>query len=530
MSESGLEKNIGTLLERAAARYGEKAAIHFDHENVCLSFRQLNEKVNQFVRALQGQGVQKNDHVAVMLRNCPEFPLTWLALAKLGATMVPINFRYKATDLEYVLNDSDASALIISTEFAPIFREAWPKTPMIERIFRVGEGENDLGLPLAAMLKRAPADFISADPSLDDLINIQYTSGTTGFPKGCMLTHRYWLNIGSVMSRLMTEDDVFLCVTPFYYMDPQWELTTCLTAGSTMILAREYSATRYMNLVRKYKVTVSWALMPAWIYKQPESPLDKDHNLRFVLVDGIPPQLHKKFEERFNVIVREAYGMTEIGVGTIVPLDDDHMTGSGSVGKLAPVREARIVDLNGNAVAQGEEGELLIKGPGMLKGYYNKPKETAAAFDGEWFRTGDLFRQDAQGYYYIVGRKKDMIRRSGDNISASEVEDVLKSSPKILSAAVVPVPDEAVGEEVKAYIIPAEDETPESIPPQEIIEFCRDRIAEFKLPRFIEYKEKFPMTPTGRIQKTILLDEKKDLTAECFDRLKPNPAKPEPDC
>ena len=177
MSVSGIEKNIGTLLERTAARYEEKTAIHFDHENVCLSFRQLNEKVNQFARALQDKGVQKNDHVAVMLRNCPEFPLTWLALAKLGATMVPINFRYKATDLEYVLNDSDSSALIISTEFAPIFREAGPKNPMLERIFRVGEGENGLGFSLAAIVKRASADFISAEPSLDDLINIQYTDG-----------------------------------------------------------------------------------------------------------------------------------------------------------------------------------------------------------------------------------------------------------------------------------------------------------------------------------------------------------------
>jgi len=155
----------------------------------------------------------------------------------------------------------------------------------------------------------------------------------------------------------------------------------------------------------------------------------------------------------------------------------------------------------------------------MFKGYYKKPKETAEAFDGEWFRTGDLFRQDESGYYYIVGRKKDMIRRSGDNISAVEIENLLTSHPKILSASVLPVPDENRGEEVKAYIIPANGETPETIPPEEIISFCMQSIAEFKVPRYIEYTTEFPRTPSGKIQKHLLMAEKKDLTTDCYDRL-----------
>jgi crotonobetaine/carnitine-CoA ligase len=320
---------------------------------------------------------------------------------------------------------------------------------------------------------------------------------------------------------IMVPEDIFLSVTPFYYMDPQWEVIMCLTAGCAMVLSKKYSATGYMELVHKYNVSAAWATMAPWTFKQPESPLDREHRLRFVFVGGMPPDMHRPFEERFNVPAREAYGMTEIGIGMYVPIEDAHMSGSGSVGKPPEFRTAKIVDEAGAEVAPGEVGELLIKGPGMFKGYYNKPEETACAFDGEWFRTGDLFRQDEKGYYYIVGRKKDMIRRSGDNISASEVEHVLTAHPKILSAAVVAVPDESRGEEVKAYIVLADGQTPETVTPDEIITFCAARIADFKVPRYIEYRTEFAMTPSEKVKKHLLLEEKEDLTWGCFDRMAP---------
>lgn len=514
-----IERNIGVLLEQSAVKYGDKKAFHFDHDDCSFSYKDLNAVVNRYANTFQSRGIGFKDHVAVMLPNCPEFPFAWLALAKLGAVMVPLNVRYQVADMEYALNDSDAIALVMHTDYAPVFQGARDKTPGIKSVFTVGRGALSDSLPLAELIRRASPDFNTVDLALDDIINIQYTSGTTGFPKGCILTHEYWLTIANAVSRHMGEDDVFLSVTPFYYMDPQWELISCLMVGATMVLTRSYSPKAYMDLVRKHQATVSWATMAPWILKQPPSELDRKHRLRFLLVGGFPPDLHRQFEERFNVVTREAYGMTEIGPGMFVPPEDDHMTGSGSVGVPFESRQVRIVDEEGKDLPQGEVGELWIKGPGMFKGYYNKPEETKAAFDGEWFRTGDLFRQDGSGYFYIVGRMKDMIRRTGDNISASEVEHVLTSHPKIMSAAVVPVPDKDRNEEVKAYITTAKGETPKSIPPEEIIAFCEDRIAAFKIPRYIEYVEDFPRTASGKIQKHVLLAAKQDLTAGCFDRM-----------
>jgi crotonobetaine/carnitine-CoA ligase len=210
--------------------------------------------------------------------------------------------------------------------------------------------------------------------------------------------------------------------------------------------------------------------------------------------------------------------MTEIGIGTMVPPEDEHMVGSGSMGKPPSFRELRVVGETGADVSAGDVGELLVKGPGLFKGYYNKPEATAEAFDGDYFRTGDLVYRDEAGYYYFVGRKKDMIRRMGDNVSAAEVEQVLMSHPGIAEAAVIGVPDLRRGEEIKAYIIPAPGETPATIPPEDIVAYCLERIARFKVPRYIEYRQDFPRSASFKVQKHVLKAEKEDLTAGCFDR------------
>ncbi len=513
-----LSKNIGELLEKAANENKDKTVIHFHHENLKLSYSQLNKTVNQYANTFRKKGIQKGDHIGVMLSNCPEFPYTWLALAKLGAVIVPLNNGYQSKDLEYVLNNSDSTALVIEDQFVPGYNEIKVKTPNVKNVFIVGEYQMDHQNHLGDLAADESDNFTMAEVETSDMINIQYTSGTTGMPKGCMLTHEYWLLCGACAADLLNHDDVFLTVTPFYYMDPQWQLIMTLTAGTTLIMTKKYSSSNYMKWICDYKATVSWGTMAAWTLKQPESKYDTNHKMRFMFVGAFPAQLQHQFENRFNVKIRETFGMTEIGPGMMIPIEDDHMSGSGSVGKPLALRQTKIVDELGNEVKTGEIGQLLIKGQGIFKGYYKNSEATAGVFEGDWFKTGDLFKQDEQGYYYIVGRIKDMIRRSGENISAKEVEDTLTNHPKIKSAAVVPVSDGNRGEEVKAYIVPLDGETPESIPPETIIEFCAERIANFKIPRYIEYCKTFPLTPTGKIRKQILLQSKEDLTSGCFDR------------
>lgn len=514
-----LENNIGALVESAAARFGEKKLLTIDHEGVSFSFRELNERVNQYANALMAAGVGRGHHVAVMLPNCSEFPLTWLALAKLGAVMVPVNNRYQVKDLEYILHDSDSTALVIYGDYLPIFRKA--KADKVEKVLLVGPREGDSEIDLRGSADKMACQLSCPAPALDDIMNLQYTSGTTGFPKAAITTHEYWLVLGKFAAQLMTDEDLFLTMSPFYYMDPQWELLMALYSGCGIVLMGKITLENLVRSIKQYPITTLWGF-PEMLYLTSFKE-DRDHHLRNALLSAFPPLLHKEFEAQFHVAAREVYGMTEIGIGTLAPFEDAHLVGSGSVGKPPDIRQLRIVDEDGTDVPQGEVGELLVKGQGLFKGYYGKPTETARAFLGEYFRTGDLFRQDQDGNYYFVSRKKDMIRRMADNISATEVEQVLMSHPRIAEAAVVPVPDLVRGEEVKAYILLAGSETPESVTPEEIVAFCLERIAKFKVPRYIEYIEEFPRSASGKIQKNILVGQKANLAEGCYDRFGQRP-------
>lgn len=516
MSNMQLEQNIGVLVETAAARFGDKMLLTVDHEGVTYTFKELNDQVNQFANALMQAGIGRGHHVSVMLPNCSEFPLTWLALAKLGAVMVPVNNRYQVRDLEYILHDSDSTALVIHSDYLPTFRQVPPGTNKVDKVFRVGPGVGDGEIDLRASARQMPSELTCPAPALDDIMNLQYTSGTTGFPKAAITTHEYWLVLGKFSSQLVTQDDLFLTMSPFYYMDPQWELLMALYSGCGIVLMTKITLENLARSIKRYPITTLWGF-PEMLYLT-NFKEDRDHRLKYALLSAFPPALHKEFEEQFHITGREVYGMTEIGIGARVPFEDMHMVGSGSVGKPPDIRQLRIVDENGNDVPPGEVGELLVKGQGIFKGYYKKPAENAKAFVGEYFRTGDLFRQDADGNYYFVSRKKDMIRRMGDNISASEVEQALMSHPKIAEAAVVPVPDPVRHEEVKAYILLAAGETPESVTPDEIVAFCLERIAKFKVPRYIEYVKEFPRSASDKIQKNVLISRKADLTEGSYDR------------
>jgi len=518
-----LSANIWSLVEeRVAANPGKPMWTFFEEaQNGTATYDEVKALVERTAAALYTAGVRKGSHVAVMLPNIPQFPTTWLAIAKLGAVMVPVNIGYTGRELFYVLTDSDAAFLVIHSDCLPAYAALDGEPPFAgENVLVVGtapDGARELG----ALIASAPAlPYDLPQPEIDDLVNIQYTSGTTGFPKGCMLTHRYWLTLSLVAEMRGGQEEQatnILAAQPFFYMDPQWLTLMAMRAGGQIFVARRASSSRFMDWVRKFDI--HYCLFPEIVYRNPEQPEDSDNKLKRISIFGLDKTQHADLERRYNTVARESFGMTEVGPALFVPREATHMVGSGSCGIPAPFREAKIVDPDGNEVAPGEVGELCLRGPGIMRGYYKKPEANDASFLGDWFRTGDLFWKDEQGFHYIVGRLKDMIRRSGENIAAREVESVLREIPGVLEAAAVGVKDPARGEEVKAYLVLQPGATPNDVTPDKVFSHCQARLAAFKIPRFLEYRDALPKTPSEKIAKQKLVAERPDLRVGSYDRI-----------
>jgi crotonobetaine/carnitine-CoA ligase len=459
--------DLAGVVKGAAERWPERVAWTFDPGRR-FTFAEVDVLSSGYAQALRQRGVRAGDRVAVLLRNQPEFPLVWLALVKLGATMVPVNVKYRSVDAEFVLRGT--RAVVAAREFRPLLAEiAAPEVVLVEDL--------------------TPAEGFEQQPvRAADAVNIQYTSGTTGDPKGCVLSHRYWLELAGGMIESfprLTEHDVMLTAQPFHYIDPQWNVVAALMAGAELVVLDGFHPSSFWAKVREHRVTYFYCLgaMPNLLLRMPVDAADRDHRVRAVQCSAIAPDRHAELEERWGVGWYEAFGMTETG-GDIRVTDEDHdeLVGSGCLGRPMPGREARIVG-----------GELWLRGPGMMDGYLGLPD----VFEDGWFRTGDLARLDEHGRVFHLGRIKDMIRRGGENIAAHEVETVLMSHPGVRLAAVVGVPDEIRGEEVKAFVVGTVAEA-------ELAGYCADRLAAFKVPRYWEFRDDLPRTPSERIAKHLL--------------------------
>lgn len=511
------QQTVIEIVARGCLEDPERPVIIIDGGPV-MTRREFLDRCQRFAGYLSGK-VRAGDRVVIMLDNRLEFMIALFGIIANRATMVSIAPTAMQYDAGHIVADAQPTAAIVGNAQLPIIEAVRGSSPALQHVIVV-DGEEPDGL---APYENAaePLDFTQVECEREDIVTVYYTSGTTGAPKGCMLHHGWWLRVIDIDLRLFRRgwQDRQLCCLPFYYADPAIQLLTSLASRGTMVAMRRFSVSRFWEVVTKYDATeiLSIASIPALLLKGEPGPAERDHRIRLAIHAGLPKELHREMLDRYGFHWHNQYGSTEGGVMSRVPHHlADELVGTGTMGVEPPGVVIRLVDDNDVDVPPGEAGECLIGGPDLYVGYLNRPEVTSEANRGGWYHSGDVARRDERGLLYFVGRKKEIIRRSGENISAAEVEGVLRSHPKVVEAAVVPVPDPLRGEEVKAYI---QLKPGESFAPEEAIAFCQANLAAFKIPRFIEFRETdFERTPSMRVQKQALLKEKSDLRQGAWDR------------
>ncbi len=513
---------LSELLAARAARHPDKLAlISKDHR---WSYSEFRNEVDRIANGFSRIGVKKGNRIAFLLPNSAVFLFATFAVTKIGAVFVPLNLQYTSEEAEYVLHHSEASIVLTSPDLLPLVESVRAKLPDLEHVIVTSAGEYSRAVSwnefLSGVSDRVPEDDLDAE----ELASITYTSGTTDRPKGVMLSQYAYAFAPRMRAQGLgwTEADRVLCVLPLFHVNALCH--TCiamLSVGGSVVLMEKFSASRFWDEVREYKITTSSLMrtIPQILLSLPEKPDDRNNPLRLI-VTLLSPEMHVRFEERFGVKGVPSYSLTEDILSLIGPQNmPREKLGSCGVPLAPDVHRVEIHDAAGNPLGSGKPGEIVKQSPTVMKGYYKNPEATAKALKNGWLYTGDLGYLDADGYLYFVDRVKDMVRRGDENISSEEVERVLNSHPQVAESAVIAVPDPIRGEEVKAYLVLKSPATPESVPPEEIWNFCKPHLAAFKVPRYIQYCAELPKTPSSKVQKNILREESKQPGSQLFDRL-----------
>jgi long-chain acyl-CoA synthetase len=513
--------NLAMLLDGSARKYPGREAVVMGP--VRLTYAQLNAAACQVAHGLQSLGVQPGDRVALSCPNLPWFPVVYYGILKAGAVVVPLNVLLKGPEIAYHLQDSQSKVYLAfeGTAELPMGRmghEGFQAVDACEHFILITgdpaappsiEGVQTLG---GLMQDRAPV-FETAARGADDTAVILYTSGTTGRPKGAELTHSNML-INAMASRdiafgaLDAGQSFFvsLIALPLFHSFGQTcQMNAGVLAGNTLVLVPRFDAGTVLELMAREKVnqfsgvpTMYWGLLQHAREKGVDTaPIAATLKVCTSGGSAMPVELLRAFEETFDVRVLEGYGLSETApVATFNHMDLPRKVGS--IGIAIFGCEVRVVDAGDRDVPAGQPGEVVIRGHNVMKGYYNKPRETEEALRGGWFHTGDVAVRDEEGYFFIVDRLKDMIIRGGFNVYPREIEELLMTHPAVSLAAVVGVPDARHGEEIKAFVIP---QPGAQVAEAELIAWCRERMADYKYPRQVEFRAELPMTATGKILK-----------------------------
>jgi fatty-acyl-CoA synthase len=511
-----LGDTIGANLDRTVATFADREALVDFPSGRRWTYAQFGRAVDDVARGLLAIGVEKGDRVGIWAPNCPEWALVQYATAKIGAIMVNINPAYRLHELEYVLNQSGISVLVSyqvhkSSNYREMVGQVQGGCPQLRAVIFIDDPTWDelvaaaVGVPESALAER------QQELSCDDPINIQYTSGTTGFPKGATLSHHNILNNGYFVGGLLgyTEQDRVCLPVPFYHCFGMvmGNLGATSRGACIVIPAPSFDPAATLAAVEKERATSLYGVPTMFIAELglPGFAGYDLSSLRTGIMAGspCPVEVMKRVVTEMNMAeVAICYGMTETSpVSTQTRRDDDLERRTATVGRAMPFVEIKIIDpATGRTLPRGEPGELCTRGYSVMLGYWNDPEQTAEAIDAaRWMRTGDLAVMRADGYINIVGRFKDMIIRGGENIYPREIEEFLYTHPKISDVQVIGVPDEKYGEEIMACVIMRDPA--DTLTQQEVAEFCRERLAHFKIPRYVRQVDSFPMTVSGKIRK-----------------------------
>lgn len=528
-----IEITVGDLLDQMADLYPHHDAVIYTDRPFRKTYSQFRDICNQMARGFMAMGIQKGEHVAIWATNYPEWLITQFATAKIGAVMVTVNTNYKIFELEYLLRQSDSTTLILMEGFkdcnyTQIVQTLCPELdnsapgelhnaslPFLRNIIHIGEEQHagmfqwDDVLALAEKVSEEELQERQRSLNIHEVINMQYTSGTTGFPKGVMLTHYNIVNNGKSIGDCMnfTHQDKLCIPVPFFHcFGCVLAIMACVTHGSTMVPIEHFQPLKVMEAIQNEECTAVHGV-PTMFIAMLEHPAFKTFSfpkLRTGIMAGSPcpvKVMQQVVDEMGMHEITIAYGQTEASpVCTQTRVNDSIELRVSTVGRALPFIETRVVDPETNLeVPPGVQGEFVARGYNVMKGYYKMPEATAQAIDGEgWLHTGDLATRDENGYYKITGRIKDMIIRGGENIYPKEIEEFLYTHPMVQDVQVIGVPSKDYGEEVMAYIILREGA---EIAEEHIKDFVRQNMARHKTPRYVHFIPAFPMTASGKIQK-----------------------------